>query len=90
MLESTVDLLEINIDFDIDLLVHLLLFVKLTNSAVCTALELCSELLAIFVQPEMEVDVRDDQRLLKVCFSLKKIQHFFPIIGCVWRSLPVK
>ena len=47
-------------DFDIDLLVQLLLFVKLTNSA----LELCSELLAIFVQPEMEVDVGNDQRLL--------------------------
>ena len=64
LLESTVDLLVINIDFDIDLLVQLLLFVKLTNSAVCTALELCSELLAIFVQPEMEVDVGNDQRLL--------------------------
>ena len=55
-------MLESNID--IDLLVQLLLFVKLTNSAVCTGLKLCSELLAIFVQPEMQVDVGNDQQLL--------------------------
>ena len=69
--------LQINIDFDINLLVQLLLFVKLTNSA----LELCSELLAIFLQPEMEVDVGNDQRLLKVCFSLNKYSTFFRFLA---------